>query len=83
MTPNLDKALEVFTEAKFCGLFDPKTTLYEPVTAKSRTEYIIKYMDCPIVWVSKLQMETTLLTCKAKYTTCSEALHTAMGKKLE
>ena len=54
MTPDLNKGLEVFTNADCCGLFDPETALYDPVTAKSRTGYIIKYMGCPIVWVSKL-----------------------------
>ena len=68
----------MFANANFCGLFDPKTTLYDPVTAKSRTRYIIKYMDCLIIWASKLQTETTLLTCEAEYTTCSEVLHAAI-----
>ena len=76
--PNLDKALEVYADANFCGLFDPETALFDAVTAKSRTGYIIKYMGCPIVWVSKLQTEMTLSTCEAEYTMCSEALHAAI-----
>ena len=31
-------------------------------------------MGCPIIWASKLQTETALSTCKAKYISCSEAL---------
>ena len=78
ITPDPDKALEVYVDANFCGLFDPETALFDPVTAKSRTGYIIKYMGCPIVWVSKLQTEMTLSTCEAEYTACSEALCTAI-----
>ena len=78
MTPDSNKGLEVFADADFCGLFDPETALYNPVTAKSRTGYIIMYMNCPIVWASKLQTETTLSTCEAEYTACSEALCAAI-----
>ena len=74
MTPNPSKGLKVFADTDFCGLFNPEMALYDPVNAKSRTRYIIRYMNCPIVWDSKLQTETTLSTCKAKYTAFSEAL---------
>ena len=78
MTPDPSKGLEVFADADFCGLFDPEMALYDPVTAKSRTGYIIMYMNCPIVWASKLQTEMTLSTCEAEYMACSEALHAAI-----
>ena len=80
MTPDPSKGLEVFADADFCGLFDPEMALYDPVTAKSRTGYTIKYMDCPIVWASKLQTKTTLSPCEAEYTACSEALCTAIPR---
>ena len=76
--PDPNKGLEVYADADFCGLFNPETALFDPVTAKSRTGYIIKYMGCPIIWVSKLQTETTLSTCEAEYTACSEALRVAI-----
>ena len=75
MSPDPSKGLEVFADADFCGLFDQEMALYDPVTAKSRAGYIVMYMNCPIVWASKLQTETTLSTCKAEHTACSEALH--------
>jgi hypothetical protein len=74
LTPDLEKDLEVFADADFCGLFDSETALYNPITAKSRTGYLIKYMGCPIVWASTLQRETALSTCEAEYISCSEAL---------
>ena len=72
--PNPNKVLKVF-DADYCRSFDPpETALFDPMTAKSRTSYIIKYMDCPIIWTHKLQTETTFSTCEAEYCTCSEAL---------
>ena len=31
-----------------------------------RTEFIITFADCPVLWVSKLQNETTLLNIEAE-----------------
>lgn len=78
MTPDSSKELKVYADAGFCGLFDPETALFDPVTTKLRTGFIIRYMNCPIVWASKLQTETTMSTCKAEYTACFEALHAAI-----
>jgi hypothetical protein len=78
MTPDLNRSIEVFADADFAGLYDPETALYDPVTAKSRTGYIVKYMGCPFIWASKLQTETALSTCKAEYISCSEALRTVI-----
>jgi hypothetical protein len=74
MTPDSSKSIEVFADADFCGLYNSETALYDPVTAKSRTGYVIKFMGCPIIWSSKLQTETALSTCEAEYISCSESL---------
>jgi hypothetical protein len=78
MTPDPNRSIEVYADADFAGLYDPETALYDPVTAKSRTGYIVKYMGCPIIWASKLQTETALSTCEAEYISCSEALRTVI-----
>jgi hypothetical protein len=67
MRPDMSRSIEVYADADFCGLFDPETALYDPVTAKSRTGYVITYMGCPITWASKLQGETALSTTEAEY----------------
>jgi hypothetical protein len=78
MTPDPAYSIEIFADADFCGLYNPETALYDPVTAKSRTGYIVKYMGCPIVWASRLQTETALSTTEAEYIRCSEALRTVI-----
>jgi hypothetical protein len=35
-------------------------------------------MGCPILWASRLQTETVLLTCEAEYISCSKALRTVI-----
>jgi hypothetical protein len=66
MNPDPSKSIEMFADADFCGLYDSETALFDPITAKSRTGFIIKFMDCPIIWSSKLQTETVLSTCEAE-----------------
>ena len=69
---------KIFADADFCGLYNPETALYDPVTAKSCSGYVVKYMSCPIVWANKLQTETALSTTEAEYISCSEALRTVI-----
>ena len=40
----------------------------------SRTGYIIKFANCPIVWVSKIQTEIYLSTTEAEYISLSQSM---------
>jgi hypothetical protein len=71
-------SIEVYADADFCGLFNPETALFDPITAKSHTGYIIMYMGCPIIWASKLQGDMALSTTEAEYGACSEALRNVL-----
>ena len=64
MTPDPSKGLKVFANMDFCSLFNPEMALYDPVTAKLRTRYIIRYKNCPLVWASKLQTKMMMLFVK-------------------
>ena len=46
----------------------------DPITAYSRTGYVIRYAGCPIVWASKLQTLIALSTTEAEYIALSTAL---------
>jgi hypothetical protein len=78
MRPDPSRSVEVYADADFCGLFNAETAIYDPVTAKSRSGYIVMYMGCPIIWASKLQGKTALSTTKAVYNACSEALRNVL-----
>ena len=48
----IDKGLEYFVDADFAGKLS--TNEYDnPASVYSRTGYIIKYRNCPILWASK------------------------------
>ena len=40
----------------------------------SRTGYVIKYANCPIIWCSKLQTEIALSTTESEYISLSQSL---------
>jgi hypothetical protein len=41
MRPDPTRSVEVHADADFCGLFDPETAVFDPITAKSRTGYVV------------------------------------------
>ena len=53
---NIDesKGIECYVDADFCGNYH-KDRSEDPTTLLSRTGFVIFYMNCPIVWCSKLQ----------------------------
>jgi hypothetical protein len=69
---------EVHVDADFGGLWDKETARDKPITAKSRTGYVITYADCPIIWGSSLQTEIALSTTEAEYIALSTALRNAI-----
>ena len=44
----------------------------------SRTGYVIKYGNCPIIWASKLQTEIALSTTESEYIAFSQSLRDAI-----
>jgi hypothetical protein len=69
-----DHNFKVWADADFGGLWEPEIAEDTPVTAKSRTGYVITYADCPVIWASQLQTETALSTTEAEYIALSTAL---------
>ena len=68
------ESFECFVDADFAGLWNSDTARQDPITAKSRTGYIIQYAGCPLVWQSKLQTITALSTAEAELVALSSAL---------
>ena len=65
--------LECFVDADFAGLFkiDPPECI---TSAKSRTGYLIKVSNCPLVWKSHLQPTIALSTAESEYYALSQAM---------
>ena len=77
MRPDTAKGLEVYVDADFSGNWCKEDSL-DIDTARSRHGYIIKYLNCPIVWKSQLQGEVALSSSESEYTGLSYALREAI-----
>jgi hypothetical protein len=65
--------INCYVDADFAGLWgyeDPQ----DPSCIKSRTGYVICFMDCPVVWVSKLQTDIATSTQELEYNAFSMAM---------
>ena len=73
-----EHSFESYVDADFCGLWNPETAMYDPMTSKSRTGFVIMYAGCPLTWASRLQPETALSTTEAEYMALSENARTLL-----
>ena len=73
LDPKENKSFEVFAGADFAGNWN-KAEAEDAVNMLSRTGYVIQFMGCPILWVSKLQTEIALSTTEAEYIALSQAM---------
>jgi hypothetical protein len=62
--PSGKLAVGAFPDVDFSGLYGHEK-ITDPACAKSRTGFLILVSHCPMVLVSKLQMETALSTMEA------------------
>jgi len=73
LKPDKSKGIECFVDADFAGAYDKQNSEDEE-NVLSRTGYVIKYANCPVLWVSKLQSEIALSTTESEYIALSTAL---------
>eukprot|EP00957_Ditylum_brightwellii_P069606 5287449-Ditylum_brightwellii.AAC.1 len=64
--PNRKESFSLCVDADFSGNWFKQMAMDDASATKSRTGYIITYDDCPILWVSKLQIVVTLSTTEAE-----------------
>ena len=70
LKPNSEFDVDVYVDADFVGLW-PYEDKNDPVCAKSRAEYVITVVGCPIIWNTWLIPEIALLTMEAEYNALS------------
>ena len=78
LKPDQTKGLECFVDADWAGSWRPRSS-GDPLSAHSRTGFVIMYAGCPILWASKMQMLMGLSTTKAEYIALSSALREVIG----
>ena len=52
--PDTQQSFQCWVDADFAGNWKPEGAQNDPMTAKSRSGWIIQYAGCPITWSSKL-----------------------------
>jgi Reverse transcriptase (RNA-dependent DNA polymerase) len=71
-TPTSDFGLDCYCDSDYAGLFGRENS-DDPISAKSRTGYVITLSGCPLIWVSKLQTTIALSTMEAEYQALSQS----------
>jgi len=71
--PDKSKGLECFCDADWAGSWQHRS-LHDPISAYSRTGFVIMYAGCPIIWKSTMQQLIPLSTTEAEYISLSSAL---------
>jgi len=76
--PDKTSSIDVYVDADFVGNWNRSTAQLDESTSKSRTGYIIKFANCPIIWSSKLQTLQGLSTTECEYMALSQSLREAI-----
>jgi len=73
LQPSEKLKVDCYVDADFGGLFRVEDPM-DPVSAKSRTGFVIMLAICPLLWTSKLQTTIALSTQNAEYGALSQSL---------
>ena len=80
LRPSGGLLFELFVDADFCSLHGVEDSR-NPISAKSRTGYIIYLAGCALLWKSQLQTHVSLSTLEAEYSALSYALKALLPLK--
>ena len=72
LTPIRNQGFLVYCDADFAGNWNRQYAMTDPAAAKSRSDWIISYANCPIIWASKLQTQVAFRTTEAEYIALSQ-----------
>ena len=70
ITPTKEHRIDCYVDVDFFGIDQDQ----DPISVKSKTGYIIKFMGVPLQWVSKLQNQIILGTMEAEYIALSQSM---------
>jgi hypothetical protein len=67
-------SLTSYVDASFLPEWYRSRAMDDPITAHSRTGYVIMYSGCPVLWCSKLQTDIAHSSTEAEYIALSHSL---------
>jgi len=73
LKPHPNFKIDCYVDADFAGLWGNEDDK-DPVSVKSRSGFIITFMNCSIFWSSKLQTQIALSTMEAEYISLSSSM---------
>ena len=71
--PSKKLVVDYYDDAYFAGLWgheDPQ----DPICARSRTGFVVTFANCPLLWVSKIQIDISLYTIHSEYVALSHSV---------
>jgi hypothetical protein len=71
--PDGTEKIDCYVDSYFAGLFSVEDK-QQPISAKSRTCYVIMYSGVPIFWLSNMQTQIALSTMEAEYIALSQSM---------
>ena len=77
MRPDENIKLDMYVDADFAGNWCREES-NDRDTARSRHGYVIKYLNCPIIWKSQMQTEIALSSTESEYIGISQGLRDAI-----
>ena len=80
MHPTGQMTLNCYVDAYFPELWGQEDK-QDPTCIKSRTIFLLEFLGCPLLWVSKLQTEITLSTTEAEYISLSQSMRELLPAK--
>ena len=80
LSPTSDYTVDCYVDADFAGLWKVEDD-QNPISVKSRTGFLIMFMGCPLLWVSKLQTQIALSTMESEYIALSHSMRELIGTR--
>ena len=78
LVPDPTRGLKCHVDADWTGSWQYRSS-HDPLSAHSRTGYVIIYAGCSIIWASKMQSIIALSTTESEYIDISSSLCEVIG----
>ena len=72
--------VDCYDDADFAGLLVHEYP-QDPISSESRTGFVVKFSNCPLLWVSKLQTDIALSTLHSEYEALSHSVRALLPLK--
>ena len=79
--PTKKLVVDCYADADFATIWGHENPQY-PIFDRSRTGFVVTFANCPLLWVSKLQIEIALSTLNSDYLALSHSIRALLPLKI-